>query len=42
MVCYMRVYCYHVIIIFCYKVGKIQKKKKKNKTKREVSDWPSI
>ena len=42
MVCYMCVYCYHVIIIFCYKVGKIQKKKKKqtnqNKTKREVSD----
>ena len=35
MVCYMRVYCYHVIIIFFYKVGKIQKKKKK-KTKQNV------
>ena len=43
MVCYMRVYCYHVIIIFFYKVGKIQKKKKKKKkTKCEVSVWPSI
>ena len=39
MVCYMCVYCYHVIIIFCYKVGKIQKKKKKKKktkTKQNV------
>ena len=39
MVCYMCVYCYHVIITFCYKVSKIQKKKKK---KRKVSNCPSI
>ena len=36
MVCYMCVYCYHVIITFCYKVSKIQEKKCK------VSDCPSI
>ena len=36
MVCYMCVYCYHVIITFCYKVSKIQEKKWK------VSDCPSI
>ena len=27
MVCYTCVYYYHVIIIFCYKVSKIQEKK---------------
>ena len=37
MVCYMCVYYYHVIITFCYKVSKIQEKKK-----RKVSDCPSI
>ena len=36
MVCYMCVYCYHVIIKFCYKVSKIQEKKCK------VNDYPSI
>ena len=36
MVCYICVYCYHVIITFCYKVIKIQENKLK------VSDCPSI
>ena len=27
MVCYMYVYCYHVIITFCYKVSKNLRKK---------------
>ena len=36
MICYMCVYCYHVIITFCYKVSKIQEKK------RKVSDCLSI
>ena len=35
-VCYMCAYCYHVIITFCYKVSKIQEKK------RKVSDGLSI
>ena len=35
-VCYMCVYCYHVIITFCYRLSKIQEKK------RKVSDGPSI
>ena len=37
MVCYMCVYCYHVIIIFCYKVSKIQEKKNS-----KVSDCSKI
>ena len=37
MVCYMCVYCYYVIITFCYKVSKI-----KGKKKCKVSDCPSI
>ena len=36
MVCYMCVYCYHIIITFCYKVSKIQE------TKLKVSDCLSI
>ena len=31
MVCCMCVYCYHVIITFCYKVRKIQKKNCKDR-----------
>ena len=42
MVCYMCVYCYHVIITFCYKVGKIQKKKRKEKLVIvQAFDWLS-
>ena len=37
MVCYTCVYYYHIIITFCYKVSKIQEKKKS-----KVSDCPSI
>ena len=33
----MCVYCYHIIITFCYKVSKIQEKKN-----HKVSDCPSI
>ena len=37
MVCYMCVYCYHVIITFCYKVSNNLRKKN-----CKASDCPSI
>ena len=40
MVCYMCVYCYHVIIKFCYKVSKIQEKNVKLVIV-QVFDWLS-
>ena len=36
MVCYICVYYYQVIITFCYKISKIQEKK------RKVSNCPNI
>ena len=41
MVCYMCVYCYHVIIIFCYKVSKIQEKKIVKLVIVQKLDWLS-
>ena len=40
MVCYMCIYCYHVIITFCYKVSKIQEKNVKLVIV-QVFDWLS-
>ena len=41
MVYYMCVYCYHVIITFCYKVSKIQEKKIIKLAIVEAFDWLS-
>ena len=39
----MCVYCYHVIITFCYKISDSRKKKKKKRRRRsKVSDFLSI
>ena len=41
MVCFMCVYCYHVIITFCYKVSKIQEKKNIKLVIVQAFDWLS-
>ena len=41
MVCYMCVYCYHVIITFCYKVSKTKKKKIVKLMIVQAFDWLS-
>ena len=38
----MRVYCYHIIIIFCYKVNKIEGKKFVKSVTAQVFYWLSI
>ena len=39
MVCYICVYCYHVIITFCYKISKIQEKKIVKLVIVQAFDW---
>ena len=41
MVCFMRVYCYHIIITSCYKVSKIQEKKIVKLVIGQALDWLS-